>query len=140
MLQLLFFRSFDAEGRSVQTVATWRRREAERAHGDDGEMRSHAGIRVHVCQDAESFEHNEATFFFSLSQSRRDTDDKAAERKSLISAAPHWYSDTSVPISSQEWRNITDIHRSPGLLLLIIFPVKKNLFLKLTPPKKKNFW
>lgn len=58
------FRSFDAEGRSVQIVATWRRREAERAHGDDGEMRSQAGIRVHVCQDAESFEHNEATFFF----------------------------------------------------------------------------
>lgn len=33
--------------------------------GDDAERRSRAGIRVHLCQDAQSLEHNEATVFSS---------------------------------------------------------------------------
>lgn len=99
-------------------------------------MRSEAGIRVHVCQDAESFEHNEATFFFTLSQSRRDTDDKAEERRNLMNnAAHHWYSDARVLILSQEWRKIMDVH-TEAVWLLIIF-LEKNVLLKLT---LKTLW
>ena len=102
------FGSFDAAGWSVQSAATWSRREAEHAHGGGGGAGRQAGISDHGCQDADSVKHNEATFFLSLSQSRRDRDDKA-ESSSLINAALQWCSDTSVP-SHQEWRNITHLH------------------------------
>lgn len=117
-------------------------RAAERAHGDDGEMRSQAGVRVHVCEGAEPLEHNEAAFFFSLSQSRRDADDKAAAaaaaRKSLMNAALHQYSDTSVPVPAQEGRTIMNVHaEASGCWLLIIFLAKRNVFPKLTKTKNQ---
>lgn len=63
---------------------------------------------------------------------------KQQRRSCLINAALHCYSDTSVPISSQEWRDTMDVHtEASGWWLLIIVPEKKNVFLKLT--KKTNF-
>lgn len=69
--------------------------------------------------------------FFSLSESRRDADDEAAERNSLINAALHHCS----VFPSQQWGNIMDIHaEASGCWLLIIFPAKKNVTKKKQNP------
>lgn len=54
----------------------------------------------------------------------------------MINAALHWYSDTSVLISSQERRKIINVQTEASRCWLLIIFLEKRVLLKMTQKKK----